>query len=78
MEQSLAHYHQVLKTDSTCIEAIACIATHHFYDDQPEIALRYYRLEIFISPFSLFFLFYLFSFITTWLSLQATAADGSV
>ncbi|KAK6040492.1 tetratricopeptide repeat protein [Cooperia oncophora] len=25
------------------IEAIACIATNCFYDDKPEIALRYYR-----------------------------------
>ena len=25
------------------MEAIACLAAHHFYDHQPEIALRYYR-----------------------------------
>ena len=34
---------QVLFFDSTSIEAIACLAAHHFYTDQPEIALRYYR-----------------------------------
>ena len=34
---------QVLFFDSTNIEAIACLASQHFYTDQPEIALRYYR-----------------------------------
>ena len=29
--------------DASNIEAIACIASHHFYDDQPEVALRFYR-----------------------------------
>ena len=24
-------------------EAISCLASHHFYTDQPEIALRFYR-----------------------------------
>ena len=33
----------MLKFDSTNVEAIACIGTHHFYTDQPEIALRFYR-----------------------------------
>lgn len=28
------------------IESIACIATDYFYDDQPEIALSYYRLVV--------------------------------
>jgi tetratricopeptide repeat protein 8 len=26
-----------------CVEAIASIATHYFYGDQPELALKYYR-----------------------------------
>ena len=38
------YYREVLKYDCTCVEAIACIGTHHFYNDQPEIALRFYRL----------------------------------
>jgi tetratricopeptide repeat protein 8 len=42
-EQSINYYKNVLKTDNTSVEAIACIATHHFYGDQPEIALSYYR-----------------------------------
>lgn len=36
-------YKSVLHQDNMCIEAIACIATHHFYNDQPEIALKFYR-----------------------------------
>ncbi|ETE67387.1 Tetratricopeptide repeat protein 8, partial [Ophiophagus hannah] len=36
-------YKDVLKQDNTHVEAIACIASNHFYSDQPEIALRFYR-----------------------------------
>lgn len=36
-------YKEVLMYDAIDVEAIACIATHHFYSDQPEIALRFYR-----------------------------------
>ena len=43
MDKSISSYREVLKSDSTSVEAIACIATHHFYSDQPEIALSYYR-----------------------------------
>jgi tetratricopeptide repeat protein 8 len=25
------------------VEAIACLASHHFYSGQPEVALRYFR-----------------------------------
>lgn len=31
--------------DAMNTEALACVAVHHFYNDQPEIALRYYRYE---------------------------------
>ena len=34
---------QVLALDASNIEAIACMAANHFYSDQPELALRYYR-----------------------------------
>ncbi|XP_058511317.1 tetratricopeptide repeat protein 8 isoform X3 [Ochotona princeps] len=37
------YYKEVLKQDNTHVEAIACIASNHFYSDQPEIALRFYR-----------------------------------
>jgi tetratricopeptide repeat protein 8 len=37
------HYEKVLKQDNTHVEAIAYIGSHHFYSDQPEIALRFYR-----------------------------------
>ena len=34
---------QVLTLDASCTEAIACLAAEHFYGDQPELAIRYYR-----------------------------------
>jgi tetratricopeptide repeat protein 8 len=37
------YYKKALHFDSSNAEAIACLASHHFYTDQPEIALRYYR-----------------------------------
>jgi hypothetical protein len=43
MEASLALYKRVLHLDASNVEAMACIAAHHFYTDQPEIALRFYR-----------------------------------
>ncbi|XGW06040.1 hypothetical protein V3C99_016406 [Haemonchus contortus] len=36
-------YKRILSVQANNIEAIACIATNCFYDDKPEIALRYYR-----------------------------------
>ena len=42
-KEACDYYKQVLHFDASNIEAIACLASHHFYDDQPEIALRYYR-----------------------------------
>ncbi|KAF8055912.1 Ttc8 [Scenedesmus sp. PABB004] len=36
-------YEQVLRLDASNVEAIACLAAEHFYSDQPELALRYYR-----------------------------------
>ncbi|XP_076834613.1 tetratricopeptide repeat protein 8 isoform X3 [Brachyhypopomus gauderio] len=38
------YYKDVLKQDNTHVEAIACIGSNHFYTDQPEIALRFFRL----------------------------------
>ena len=29
--------------DSSNLEAVACIASYHFYVDQPEISLRFYK-----------------------------------
>ena len=43
MTNAVKFYKQVLHNDNTHVEAIACIANYHFYTDQPEIALRYYR-----------------------------------
>lgn len=33
----------VLEADPANVEAMACLAAHHFYSDQPELALRFYR-----------------------------------
>ncbi len=43
LDTAVKYYKEVLKYDATCVEAIACTATHFFYSEQPEIALRYYR-----------------------------------
>ncbi|KAF4665261.1 Tetratricopeptide repeat protein 8 [Perkinsus chesapeaki] len=40
---SIETYKEVLQLDPVNCEAIASLAAHHFYNDQPEIALRYYR-----------------------------------
>ncbi len=42
-EKAVDFYRRVLAIDSSNPEAIACIASYHFYEDQPEIALRLYR-----------------------------------
>lgn len=34
---------QVLVLDASSAEAVACLAAEHFYSDQPELAIRYYR-----------------------------------
>lgn len=36
-------YKEILKMDASNIEALACLAAHHFDSDAPHIALRYYR-----------------------------------
>lgn len=43
MDDTVKLYKDVLHFDAINIEAIACIAMNYFYNDQPEIALRYYR-----------------------------------
>lgn len=43
MEMGTAVYRKVLLLDASNVEAIACLASHHFYGDQPELALKYYR-----------------------------------
>jgi tetratricopeptide repeat protein 8 len=43
LEKGVALYKRVLALDASNVEAIACLASHHFYGDQPEVALKYYR-----------------------------------
>lgn len=45
MTISVKLYRDILSQDSSNIEAIACIGMHHFYTDQPEVALRFYRSQ---------------------------------
>ena len=56
MIQSVDYYRQVLKLNNTNIEAIACIAANHFYNDQPEISLKFYRrlLQMGVTTASIF------------------------
>ncbi|XP_077528571.1 tetratricopeptide repeat protein 8-like [Haemaphysalis longicornis] len=43
LQRSAKLYRDLLTQDAVHVEAIACVATHHFYADQPEMALRFYR-----------------------------------
>lgn len=40
---SVKYYRNVVIEDAMNTEAIACIGMYHFYNSQPELALRYYR-----------------------------------
>ncbi|CAH0386517.1 unnamed protein product [Bemisia tabaci] len=40
---SVKYYREILHQDAMNVEAVACIAVHYFYSDQPELALRFYR-----------------------------------
>lgn len=40
---SVKHYRNIVIEDAMNAEAIACIGVYHFYNNQPELALRYYR-----------------------------------
>mmetsp|Transcript_14346 Transcript_14346/g.34067 ORF Transcript_14346/g.34067 Transcript_14346/m.34067 type:complete len:509 (-) Transcript_14346:210-1736(-) len=41
--KAIVHYKRALQLDATHVEALACLAAHHFYTDQPELALRFFR-----------------------------------
>lgn len=43
MDNAVKIYKDVLQFNNMHVEAIACIATHYFYTDQPEMALKFYR-----------------------------------
>ncbi len=42
-DTSMVLYKNVLALDNCNFEAIACIGSHHFYSDQPEIAMKFYK-----------------------------------
>lgn len=41
--KAIVFYKQILVFDNSNIESIAQLASYHFYTDQPEVALRFYR-----------------------------------
>lgn len=43
LDAGTALYKRVLLHDAANVEAVACLASHHFYGDQPEVALKFYR-----------------------------------
>lgn len=71
------YYKDVLKQDNTHVEAIACIGSNHFYTDQPEIALRFYRLDKHLTAILFNFLFQ-HNLTTSTLLCQASPPDGCV
>jgi|TARA_B110000208_G_scaffold48886_3_gene64602 tetratricopeptide repeat protein 8 len=50
VEQSIALYKEALALEPSCVEAMASLASHHFYSDQPEVAMRYYRRLLQVGP----------------------------
>ena len=42
-DKSILLYKNALIYDNCNFEAIACIGAHHFYSDQPEIAIKFYK-----------------------------------
>lgn len=43
LSASVRMYRQVAKLEGMNTESLACIAVHHFYGNQPEMSLLYYR-----------------------------------
>jgi len=41
--KAVSFYKKILIFDNSSIESIAQLASYHFYTDQPEVALRFYR-----------------------------------
>lgn len=46
LQASARMYRHIAQLEPINAEALACIAVHHFYNNQPEMALLYYRLSI--------------------------------
>lgn len=42
-EKCFDEYKQALRLENNNIEAVACIANHYFYEDCPEVSLRFYK-----------------------------------
>ena len=42
-QESFNNYKEALNIENNNIEAVACIANHYFYEDSPEISLRFFK-----------------------------------
>ena len=42
-EKSFTHYKLALAKENNNMEAVACIANHFYYEDSPEVSLRFYQ-----------------------------------
>lgn len=40
---AITFYKKVLSLEASNVESIACLGSHFFYSDQPEVSIRYYR-----------------------------------
>ena len=49
-DAAIAKYKEALALEPNCAEAMASLASHHFYSDEPEVAMRYYRRLLQCDP----------------------------
>ncbi|VDP37626.1 unnamed protein product, partial [Schistosoma mattheei] len=47
--QSVALYKEISQIDDMNVESLASIAMHYFYEDEPEVSLKYYRQVLAIA-----------------------------
>lgn len=52
LQASARMYRHIAQLEPINAEALACIAVHHFYNNQPEIALMYYRRILSMGAYS--------------------------
>ena len=67
-EECSKWYHAALTSDGMNVEAIASIAANYFYSDQPEVAIRLYRLAVCFFLYKIIhdkISFYLFDFLAS-------------
>ncbi|VDP54994.1 unnamed protein product, partial [Schistosoma curassoni] len=50
--QSVALYKEISQIDDMNVESLASIAMHYFYEDEPEVSLKYYRQVLGLTSIS--------------------------